>query len=186
MSPSLVRQSKFLSLVLRHDPARIGLRLDEAGWADVDELLARAGEAGMPLTWASLREVVEQNDKQRFAFSPDGRRIRANQGHSLPVDLQLAPVSPPERLFHGTATRFLAAIREQGLTAQRRQHVHLSADPATAVAVGRRHGAPVVLTIEAGRMAVDGYRFVRSANWVWLTDVVPAPYIVFPHRIEET
>jgi putative RNA 2'-phosphotransferase len=177
MHPPLVRASKFLSLVLRHDPGKIGLALDAAGWAEVDELIAAAARAGVDLDRETLARVVAENDKQRFALSPDGRRIRANQGHSVTVDLGLEPRTPPELLFHGTASRFVDSIRASGLHAASRAHVHLSADPETARTVGQRHGSPVVLTVAAGRMHRDGRLFFRSANGVWLTDAVPAEYI---------
>jgi putative RNA 2'-phosphotransferase len=180
MDPSLVRTSKFLSLVLRHDPGRIGLTLDPAGWADVDELLAAAAAAGVRLDRSTLERVVRENDKQRFALSPDGARIRANQGHSIPVELGLAPRDPPEHLFHGTALHNLESIRRNGLQAGKRTHVHLSRDPATAHRVGQRHGRPVVLTVAAGAMHRHGHVFLRSENGVWLTAGVPPAFIEFP------
>lgn len=180
MDKGLVRISKFLSLVLRHKPEAIGICLDRAGWVEVDVLLAAARRAGMAISEDTLHRVVLENDKQRFALSEDGRRIRANQGHSVAVDLGLAPLAPPERLYHGTATRLLPAIREQGLRPGRRTHVHLSPDERTATAVGKRHGVPIVLTVLAGRMHEQGLTFYRSANGVWLTAVVPPEYIVFP------
>jgi putative RNA 2'-phosphotransferase len=178
--PDLVRTSKFLSLVLRHRPQRIGLQLDPNGWADVDELIERAVSAGIPLDRALLKQVVEQNDKQRFALSDDGTRIRANQGHSIPIELDLPAVAPPEDLFHGTAAQFLPSIERQGLLRGRRQHVHLSPDESTAVAVGRRHGTPVVLHIRSGAMHRAGLLFYRSENNVWLTPHVPVDYIELP------
>ena len=144
------RLSKFLSLVLRHDPACIGLTLDAQGWADVDDLLQKANAAGVPLTRALLDEIVRTSDKQRFALSTDGTRIRANQGHSIPVDLALEPVAPPNVLYHGTVARFLPSIRRKGLRRGQRHHVHLSADRETASRVGSRRGEPVVLTVAAG------------------------------------
>jgi putative RNA 2'-phosphotransferase len=180
MDKKLVRISKFLSLVLRHKPETIGLSLDRRGWARVDELIAAANRAGVPLDQALLRQVVEQNDKQRFALSHDGLRIRASQGHSLPVDLGLEPLVPPQFLYHGTASRFLNSIRRQGLVPRGRMHVHLSPDEPTALRVGKRHGKPVVLTVQAGRMHRDGFRFYLSANGVWLTGKVPVEYLVFP------
>ena len=179
MEKSLVRTSKFLSLVLRHDPGKIGLRLDDAGWAGVDALLSAAASAGVRIDRPTLERVVAENDKKRFAFSEDGKRIRASQGHSVDVDLGLQPRTPPELLYHGTATRFVDSIREQGLRSASRTHVHLSADEATAISVGQRHGRPVVLTIAAGRMHRDGHAFYRSDNGVWLTNAVPAQYIGF-------
>jgi len=177
---SLVRTSKFLSKVLRHAPESVGLRLDEAGWVDVDELLAAAGRAGVALDRPTLERVVAENDKQRFALSPDGVRIRASQGHSVTVELGLEPVVPPDVLFHGTADRNLDSIRAQGLVPGRRTHVHLSADEATAVNVGRRHGRPVVLRVRAGEMHRAGHPFYRSDNGVWLTGAVPPAHIDFP------
>ncbi len=172
--------SRFLSYVLRHNPDAIGLSLDRQGWAEVDELLERAQAAGVPLDRATLLRVVAENDKQRFALSPDGRRIRARQGHSIPVDLGLTPVQPPEFLYHGTARRNLPSIRRQGLLRGKRHHVHLSPDEATALQVGRRYGEPVVLRIRAGEMHRDGHRFYLTENRVWLTEHVPPGYIDFP------
>lgn len=172
-----VRISKLLSLVLRHHPERIGLRIDAGGWADVADLLAAAERAGVPLDRRTLERVVAGNDKQRFAFSEDRRRIRANQGHSLPVDLGLDPLLPPEILYHGTAVSRLGAVQRQGLTPQARLHVHLSPDKETALAVGRRHGTPVVLAVRAGRLHRNGHVFYRSANGVWLTGFVPPDHL---------
>lgn len=180
MQPFLIPLSKFLSFVLRHNPASIGLSLDSAGWAHVDELVTAAQKAGKPLTTDTLRQVVTQNDKQRFSFSADGQKIRANQGHSLAVDLGLEPLTPPDALFHGTATHFLPSIHAKGLLPGRRHQVHLSSDEQTAIKVGQRHGKPVVLSIQAARMSAAGYQFYRSANGVWLTDSVPVEFIIFP------
>ena len=142
MDAKLVGMSKFLSLVLRHKPETIGLTLDANGWADVEELMERARQNGRPLTRPLLERVVAENDKKRFALSEDGTKIRANQGHSITVDLALKPQLPPETLYHGTASRFIASIRQQGLRPGSRQHVHLSVDEATATNVGQRHGKP--------------------------------------------
>lgn len=180
MQKNLVKISKFLSLVLRHKPSTIDLILDAGGWAQVDKLLAAAKKAGVPLNRDILRQVVEQNDKQRFSLSEDGSRIRANQGHSIPVDLDLESLIPPGYLFHGTATRFLKSIRKQGLLPKGRNQVHLSPDEQTAIKVGQRHGKPVVLTVQSGRMHERGFKFYRSANGVWLTDKVPVEFLVFP------
>jgi putative RNA 2'-phosphotransferase len=174
----LVSASKFLSLVLRHRPDRIGLSLDAAGWADIAELV-RLSQAHRPLTRDMIEAVVADSDKQRFAISEDGLRIRANQGHSIEVDLALAVVAPPDRLYHGTATRFVDAIRREGLLRRDRHHVHLSADIDTAWRVGARHGKPVVLTIRAAEMATAGHVFRCSANGVWLADAVPVDFIDF-------
>jgi putative RNA 2'-phosphotransferase len=178
MSKAVVSASKFMSLVLRHQPDIIGLTLDANGWAEIDDLI-RLSQAQHPLDRALIEYVVATNNKQRFAISDDGQRIRARQGHSIDVDLGFAPRVPSDWLFHGTATRFLDSIRREGLSKQRRQHVHLSADADTAKAVGSRHGAPVVLRIRAGAMAAAGYAFYRSDNGVWLTDAVPVDFIVF-------
>ena len=175
-----VKLSKFLSLVLRHRPEAVGLELDEGGWVRVDELLAACRRHNRPITRDQLKEVVATNDKRRFSFSPDGLRIRANQGHSVSVDLGLEPIEPPELLYHGTVDRFLDSIRRAGLVRGNRQHVHLSGDQATARRVGQRRGKPVVLVIEAGRMHREGRPFYRSANGVWLTDSVPPEYLRFP------
>jgi len=180
MEKNLVRISKFLSRVLRHQPGSIGLSLDEGGWAEVDDLLATANRSGVPLDMAVLRKVVEENEKQRFVFSGDGLRIRASQGHSISVDLGFVAVEPPELLYHGTAVRFLNSIRAEGLLKGKRHHVHLSPDVETALKVGSRHGPPVVLIIGAGRMHKHGFSFYRSANGVWLTEHVPVKYIEFP------
>lgn len=176
----LVRVSKFLSLVLRHQPESIGLVLDPQGWADVDDLITRANGAGLAITRELLLEVVGANDKQRFALSEDGCRIRANQGHSIGVELGLEPIEPPEILYHGTATRFLTSILEHGLLKGQRDHVHLSADEETAIRVGKRHGIAVVLRVHAGRMFREGKRFYVSANGVWLTEHVPPSDLIPP------
>lgn len=171
------RLSKFLSYVLRHHPEAIGLDLDSAGWTDVAELIARAEHAGRHFTRTDLAEVVATNPKQRFAFSRDGTRIRAVQGHSVAVELGVPPVEPPEVLYHGTAAKTLQSILMDGLLPMARQQIHLSADDVTAAAVGRRHGRPVVLEVAAGRMFRDGYQFYRADNGVWLTDSVPVTYL---------
>lgn len=180
MEDRLVRVSKFLSLVLRHRPDKAGLELDAGGWVGVDELLRAVNAGGFRLSRAELLEVVERNDKRRFALSEDGARIRASQGHSVAVELGYEPQRPPGVLYHGTARRLLDSIRASGLNKGRRHHVHLSPDEATAARVGGRRGRAVVLSVAAGRMADDGFAFYLSANGVWLTDSVPARYIKFP------
>lgn len=169
--------SKFMSLVLRHQPDLVGLSLDGAGWTSVDDLLARAAAHGRAITRDQLNEVVATSDKRRFALSDDGLRIRANQGHSVDVDLGLAPVRPPEFLFHGTASRFVDSVMATGLERRSRHHVHLTEDIAIGEAVGRRYGKPVILRIAAGRMAEAGHVFFRSANDVWLVEAVPSQFI---------
>lgn len=171
--------SKFLSYVLRHRPNSIGITLDDNGWVDVDVLLAAAQRHGKNISRALLEEVVATNDKKRFAFSEDGKRIRASQGHSVSVDLDLKPVAPPELLYHGTIERFLDSIRTQGLVRGSRHHVHLSPDEATARKVGSRRGKPVILIVEAARMHAAGHQFFCSANNVWLTEKVPPEFLRF-------
>ncbi len=168
---------RYLSLHLRHRPERLGLTLGPGGWVDVEALLAAAARDGHPISPAELREVVACNDKQRFSFDPSGTRIRANQGHSVQVDLQLEPVEPPSTLYHGTGDRSAAAIREHGLRKMRRHHVHLSPDEATAAKVGARHGRPAVLRVDAAAMRRDGWTFYRSGNGVWLVERIPPRYL---------
>ena len=169
----VVRLSKRLSFVLRHRPDSVGLSLDDAGWADVDALLE-----ALHLTRAQLDQVVAGNDKQRFAFDRTGTRIRASQGHSVPVALGYEVAVPPDQLFHGTVERFLPSILAEGLRPGNRHAVHLSADVETARRVGARRGAPVVLRVDAAAMVADGTAFTRSANGVWLADRVP------PHLLD--
>jgi putative RNA 2'-phosphotransferase len=171
------RTSKHLSYVLRHDPGSIGLTLDAKGWVDVAELIEKSVAAGHPLDEGTLREIVATSDKQRFTLSADATRIRAAQGHSVAVDLGLAPSTPPTVLYHGTASKNVAAICVEGLKAGSRQQVHLSADAETARRVGSRHGAPVVLTIATQRMHAEGHIFTQADNGVWLTDHVPPKFI---------
>jgi putative RNA 2'-phosphotransferase len=173
----VVRVSKRLSFVLRHRPDSIGLTLGPAGWVAVDDLLAALARNGLRLTRAELETVVAGNDKQRFAFDDSGTRIRANQGHSVPVVLGYRTATPPDLLFHGTVQRFLPAILEEGLRPGSRHAVHLSPDVETATAVGGRRGRPVVLRVDAAGMSAEGFRFTVSANGVWLTDAVPARFL---------
>ena len=182
MTPNqTTRLSKFLSLVLRHNPGAAGVVLDSTGWVAVGELLAGCARAGKPMTREQLDHVVANNDKKRFEFSADGLRIRASQGHSLEVELEYESQTPPDLLFHGTASRFVDSIRASGLLKQARHHVHLSAEMATATQVGARHGKPVVLSIRAGAMHRAGHAFFRSTNGVWLVDSVPLNFIQFPN-----
>ena len=183
MPKSLESKSKFLSLVLRHKPEEIGITLDPQGWANLDELIQQANAKGAELTRDVVLEIVATNDKKRFALTSDGQRIRANQGHSAAVDLNLPPQEPPANLYHGTATRFSQSIRENGLLPGSRQHVHLSLAKATAIEVGSRHGHPVVLTVRASEMHRDGHEFYVSANGVWLTASVPTRYLDFPAEV---
>ena len=177
MARHLTGKSKFLSYVLRHAPGSIGLALDANGWARVDELLSKAAGTGMVIDRATLEDIVETSEKKRFTLSADGTLIRAAQGHSVEVALALDPIEPPETLYHGTATRFLGLIRAKGLRPGSRQQVHLSADAATATAVGQRHGKPVVLRVAAGEMHRQGHAFYRADNGVWLADSVPPQFL---------
>jgi putative RNA 2'-phosphotransferase len=169
--------SKFLSLVLRHKPEAIGISLDENGWASTEELLSKTNANGHSLTLEELKEIVRTNDKKRFAFSEDFTRIGASQGHSVEVDLQLRTIAPPDVLYHGTAEKNIASIKQRGLLKGSSNHVHLSSDAATARKVGSRYGKPIVLTIDAKGMHEEGHQFFQSENGVWLTEQVPLQYI---------
>ncbi|MGI5401506.1 RNA 2'-phosphotransferase [Streptomyces sp. CA-135486] len=173
-----VKVSKYLSKHLRHQPERIGITLDENGWVEVDELMRAAAAHGFRLTRAELDHVVAVNDKRRFTV--DGTRIRANQGHTVEVDLDLSTAEPPASLYHGTVARSLEAIRTEGLRPMNRHHVHLSPDRETATRVGARRGRPVVLSVDAGAMHRAGHAFHVSANGVWLADAVPPEFLRFP------
>lgn len=175
-----IRIGKFLSLVLRHEPERVGLKLGEAGWVGVTELLDAVNRHGVALTLDQLKHIVATSDKKRYAFSDDGSQIRANQGHSVEIDLQYPPQTPPEILYHGTATRFLDGIRQHGLQKMGRHDVHLSAETKVTLQVGGRYGRPVLLIIRAGEMHRAGYVFRCSTNGVWLVDQVPVTFIEFP------
>jgi len=177
MTREMTRLSKFLSLVLRHDPGCIGLSLNRHGWASVSDLMALAHKKGTQITTTQLEEVVADNDKKRFAFNDDHTQIRASQGHSIDIDLGLPPRVPPAIVYHGTTVRFLDRIRKEGLNSQRRKHVHLSPDKITATAVGKRHGTPVVIPVKAGEMHKKGGVFYLSDNNVWLTHSVPIEFI---------
>jgi len=180
MNPREIKHiSKTMSLVLRHRPELFQLKLDEQGWCSVDQLLAGFKAKGQDIDRAALEKVVAKNDKKRFAFSEDGQRIRANQGHSIPIQLGYEALQPPIVLYHGTATRFLKSIKKSGLIKGLRHHVHLSADKDTAVQVGQRHGKPIVLTVQANKMHQAGHSFFLSENGVWLTEQVPVEYLNF-------
>ncbi len=173
------RTSKFLSLVLRHQPQTIGIKLDSSGWVSVDELLAAINRHpnNIKLDRKSLEQVVSDNDKQRFEFSEDCSSIRARQGHSVNVDLGYPPATPPETLLHGTPRKFVAPILETGLKKMNRHHVHLHTDLKTATAVGARRGDSVLLTVRSGEMHRAGFIFFVTENGVWLTDHVPPEFI---------
>ena len=178
MTPETIKtKSKWMSKHLRHSPQKVGLVLEEGGWVAVADLIKAANDNHMSLTFSQLQEVVKSNDKQRFAFDQTGTKIRANQGHSVEVDLQLQTQTPPDILYHGTAEKNRAAILEQGLHKGRRHHVHLSRETQVAVQVGSRHGKPLVLTIDALGMHAAGFDFFRSDNGVWLVDEVPPRFI---------
>ncbi|MDR1315232.1 MAG: RNA 2'-phosphotransferase [Spirochaetales bacterium] len=175
----LVKISKFMSLVLRHSPETIRVNMDKNGWVSIQELIDNANKyKNLHLSVDIIKMVVETNDKQRYILSDDGKRIRANQGHSIAVDLELESKTPPDILYHGTATRFLDSIMKDGLKPMTRQYVHLSRTEQTATAVGKRHGEPVILYIDARKMHEDAYKFYLSENKVWLTDNVPVKYIL--------
>jgi putative RNA 2'-phosphotransferase len=179
---NLIKLSRFLSYVLRHKPDAIGLTMEKDGWVNVEELLLKMNGNGKVITLATLRTIVQQDDKQRYSFNEDQTRIRANQGHSIEVDLKLEPLEPPEYLYHGTTGRNLDSIQQKGLLKQQRHHVHLSENTETAKRVGARYGKPVILTIQAAAMAKAGHVFYRSENHVWLTDTVPPKFIKFPNN----
>ncbi len=173
---SLKSTSKFISLILRHKPEVIGITLDDHGWADTKELIEGVNKTH-PLTMEMLEEIVRTDEKQRYSFNEDKTRIRANQGHSIPVDADLTETEPPETLYHGSGEKSVPSIEKQGLRPMSRLYVHLSKDAATARTVGSRHGKPVVYIVLAGEMHRDGYPFFLSANGVWLTREVPVRYL---------
>jgi putative RNA 2'-phosphotransferase len=172
--------SKYISLILRHKPEVLGITLEATGWANVNEMLRKMQEKGMNVDLAQLKEVVAKDNKQRYAFNADQTKIRANQGHSIAVDLGFEPQTPPEFLYHGTATRFLASIQKTGLESRSRQYVHLSDNLETAQKVGRRHGKPVILIVKAKELHERGQHFFLSENGVWLTEKVVVEFIKFP------
>lgn len=177
MDRRLVTVSKFLAKHLRHAPDALGLALQPGGWVPVDDLLAASKRIGFPISYDELIECVETNDKKRFSFDDTGDLIRANQGHSVEVDLQLEEQVPPDVLFHGTVERFLASILAEGLKKGKRHHVHLSRDIETARKVGARRGKPVILRVDAGKMHHEGFKFFLSVNGVWLTEAVTPVYL---------
>jgi len=176
---TLTKVSKFLSLILRHNPEAIKLTLDKYGWAKTKDLLKQMNDHGTKISMEFLEEVVNTDNKQRYSFNENKTKIKANQGHSIKIELNLEPKAPPELLFHGTASKSLDSIFKNGLSKQNRHHVHLSLDEPTAVSVGARHGKPVVLTINSKLMHDSGYKFYQSENRIWLTDNIPANFITF-------
>lgn len=169
--------SVFISLILRHKPSEIGIQLDEHGWANVDELINGINNTGRNIDLEILKEIVRTDNKQRYSFNEDKSLIRANQGHSIPVDVELKEQQPPQFLYHGTASRFIDSIMQEGLKPMSRLYVHLSRDVETAMKVGKRHGEPVVLKIRSKEMYDDGIKFYLSENGVWLTDRIDKKYI---------
>jgi len=172
-----IKLGRFLCLILRHHPEAAGITLDEHGWADVGELLDGVCSTGRWIDRETLERIVREDNKQRYSFSEDHTKIRANQGHSIPVDVELRKVQPPRYLYHGTATQFLPSIQVEGIKRMNRQYVHLSPDYQTAIAVGRRYGVPVVLQVDARAMAQNGMTFFCSENGVWLCEYVPPEYL---------
>ena len=172
-----INLGRFLSLVLRHEPSAAGVTPDTNGWVDVRQLLDGVSRTGRRIDMETLERIVLENDKNRYSFNADRSMIRANQWHSIAVDVELKEETPPDFLYHGTASRFLDSIMREGLLPGERQHVHLSAEAATAIDVGRRHGNPVVLTVDASSMARDGHTFWLSENGVWLCSSVPRQYL---------
>jgi putative RNA 2'-phosphotransferase len=168
--------SKYISLILRHKPETIGISLDEHGWADTKELIAGIGR-DRDFNMEMLEEIVRTDEKQRYSFNEDKTLIRANQGHSIPVDVELEEKAPPEILWHGTGEKYVDSIKQYGLVRKNRLYVHLSKDKETAIKVGSRHGRPVTYQVMAGRMHADGYKFYLSVNGVWLTEMVPPKYL---------
>ena len=177
MTPNKYKEtSKYLSLILRHKPEIIGIALDEHGWANVDELIEGVSRTH-PLDMAALELIVAEDEKQRYSFNEDKTLIRANQGHSIPVDVELDEKEPPEVLYHGTGEKYVSSIDRQGLIPKSRLYVHLSRDEETAAKVGSRHGKPVIYKVKSGEMYRDGYKFFCSVNGVWLTKEVPVKYL---------
>lgn len=173
---SIIETIKYLSLILRHKPEAIGIALDEHGWANVDDLIAGINKT-QPLTMDLLEEIVRTDDKMRYSFNEDKTLIRANQGHSIPVDVELKEIIPPEYLYHGTGEKYVDSIDKQGLLPKSRLYIHLSNDINTALNIGERHGKPVVYRINCKTMVENGYKFYRSANRVWLTKSVPTEFL---------
>lgn len=173
---SLKETSKFISLILRHKPEAIGITLDEHGWANVDDLIAGISKT-QPISMAILEQIVAEDEKQRYSFNEDKTLIRANQGHSIPVDVELEEKEPPEVLYHGTGEKYVNSIDVQGLIPKSRLYVHLSSDKDPAVKVAQRHGKPIMYIVNSGEMFRDGYIFYQSVNGVWLTKEVPLSYL---------
>jgi putative RNA 2'-phosphotransferase len=172
-----VQLGKFLSLVLRHKPETIGLELDQHGWANTQDLLTKMNQHGKKIDMETLERIVQTNNKKRYSFNEDRSKIRANQGHSIAVDVEMREAVPPDVLYHGTAERFLESIKLQGILRMSRQYVHLSETVETAKAVGSRHGKPIILMIDTKTMVQDGYHFWISENGVWQSEDIPWKYV---------
>ena len=172
--------SIYLSLILRHKPEEAGIELDKNGWTKVDELI-KGVRMKYPLDMETLEEIVATDNKQRYSFNEDHTLIRANQGHSIPVDVELEEVEPPDQLYHGTGWKYYSSIMSEGLIPKSRLYVHLSVDVDTAIGVGARHGDPVVFSVDAGAMYKQGYKFYRSVNGVWLTERVPNEFLLYSY-----
>ncbi len=174
MKKELIQKGKFLSLILRHKPEEIDLTLDQYGWAELKKIISNKK---MSLTFEEIKEIVETNDKKRFEFDAEKKKIRARQGHSIDVDVELEEFIPTDFLYHGTATRFLTSIFETGLSKRNRNHVHLSDNIEVAMSVGSRHGTPIALKVDAVKLFEKNHKFYKSNNGVYLTDNVPVEYI---------
>ena len=173
---SLTDTSRFISLILRHKPEVIGITLDERGWASVDELIAGVARTRV-FNMEMLEEIVRSDEKMRYSFNEDKTKIRANQGHSVHVDVELTELPPPPLLYHGTGEKYVPSIEKTGLIPKTRLYVHLSEEYDTAIKVGARHGKPVIYKVDSAAMSHDGYKFFVSANGVWLTGYVPSKYL---------
>lgn len=174
-----VKLGRFISYILRHHPEAVNLELDENGWADTEELINKINLSGSAIDFAKLNEIVKTNDKKRYEFSDDYKKIRACQGHSINVDLNLKPIKPPQYLYHGTALKNVEIIKKEGLRKISRQYVHLSIDYETAYNVGKRHGKPYIIKVESGKMYDNGHVFYLSKNKVWLSEDINSEYLIF-------
>ncbi|MBZ9624428.1 RNA 2'-phosphotransferase [Clostridium sp. FP2] len=177
--------SRFISLILRHKPHSVGITLDEFGWANVEDLINGVCECGKKIDMQTLNRIVDENNKQRYSFNEDNTKIRANQGHSVDVNIEFEEKIPPQYLYHGTSERSSASIMDLGIQKQNRQYVHLSLDIKTAYAVGKRHGKPIIMRIDAEKMHEDGFKFYLSKNMVWLVDFVSVGYVSIETDISE-
>lgn len=175
---SINKVSRLISYVLRHNPNAIGIQLNSNGWANIDDLIAGLNNSGHNVDFVLLKKIVEEDSKCRFSFNNDLTKIRANQGHSINVEVEMTECIPPDVLYHGTAEKYLESIKQNGIIKKSRQYVHLSKDKETALKVGSRHGTPVVLMLDTKQMVLDGYKFLVSANGVWQSENIPWKYII--------